>query len=115
MGQLVRNKVPDIIRTKGEIPHCRIIKNDQEFRGMLFEKLLANNREVMGAMTSEERISACASVMEVLLALLSLDAVVEEEFLQAVRARRLEFGDLSDRIFLDSVEAKISAPVFPNK
>lgn len=68
IGKLVRDKIPDIIRAKGQIPIIRTA-DPAEREAVLRAKLFEEVEELRDAVTRDDRIEELADVFEVVLAL----------------------------------------------
>jgi predicted house-cleaning noncanonical NTP pyrophosphatase (MazG superfamily) len=64
-GKLVRDKIPEIIRAKGEVPSTRVA-DSAEYRGLLLAKL---SEEVEEFLASDGDPEELADVLEVVMAL----------------------------------------------
>ena len=98
-NKLVRDRIPELIRSGGEIPHTRIL-DPEEYALRLEQKLDEEVSEFHRDHNREE----LADILEVVFALASTLDCSEEELL-ALRARKQEQrGGFQDRIFLLSKE-----------
>ncbi len=96
--KLVRDKIPEIIMSKGDTAITRILSDD-EFSECLRKKLSEEVSEFLADGTVEELVD----VYEVLLALLEHMGISLNSF-EEVRCRKaLEKGSFSQKIYLDSV------------
>ena len=102
--KLVRDKVPDIIRGDGQIPHTRMLKDFKERDNALRKKLSEESQEVVDASSVRNLITEIADVLDVVNDLLKLHHIgavtVERERL----ARRRQRGGFDSFIFLESIE-----------
>jgi predicted house-cleaning noncanonical NTP pyrophosphatase (MazG superfamily) len=112
MRKLVRDRIPEIIDNngKGEKSRWHRIDKDEEYLERLLDKLLEETHEVAGHITPEARLLECADVVEVVRALLVLQGVNRQQFMQVLRDRRRERGGFEKRVFLDSVESPTIRP-----
>ena len=69
--KLVRDKIPEIIRSNGEEPEIRILL-DEEYKQELEKKLLEEYHEVLDA-TGTNRIEELADMLEVMISLANLE------------------------------------------
>lgn len=95
-GKLVRDKIPDIIRSNGEIPICRTL-NHNEIKTHLFMKLMEEYQEVQQACfeyqqntidkdsTVKNVIEELADLLEVIVSLGALEGIEEEEIIYLSR------------------------------
>ena len=94
-NKLVRDKIPDMIRSHGEVPFTRVL-DDEEYRKCLDEKLDEEIREFREEYDLEEM----ADILEVLYALCEADGHTVEE-LHALRQKKHDArGGFEKRIFL---------------
>lgn len=96
--KLVRDKIPEIIMSKGDSVITRTL-SDKEFSESLRKKLCEEVNEFLADGTVEE----LADIYEVLLALLENMGSSFELFEELRNKKTLEKGGFSQRIFLDSV------------
>lgn len=96
--KLVRDKIPEIIISKGDSAITRIL-SDEEFSESLKSKLCEEVNEFLSDGTVEE----LADIYEVLMAILEHRGISFESFEELRNKKVLEKGGFSQRIFLDSV------------
>jgi predicted house-cleaning noncanonical NTP pyrophosphatase (MazG superfamily) len=97
--KLVRDKIPDRIKAKGERAVVRTL-SPMEFEGHILGKLVEEAKEVRSAKTQEDLISELADVLEVVDAICETRGVRFFEVVQEQRRRRKERGAFKKRIFL---------------
>ncbi|MFH1129312.1 MAG: nucleoside triphosphate pyrophosphohydrolase [Patescibacteria group bacterium] len=98
-NKLVRDKIPEIIRGKGEtlITH---IADDQEYEIKLKEKL----QEEVGEFLKDSNAEELADILEVIYALGDNIGVAKEE-LEKIRAEKAEKrGGFKEKIILDETK-----------
>lgn len=95
-GKLVRDKIPDIIRSNGEIPVCRTLDHN-EIKKFLFIKLMEEYQEVQQAYFEYQQntidkdsmvknvIEELADLLEVIVSLGALEGIEEEEIIYLSR------------------------------
>ena len=97
-NKLVRDRIPDIIKSDGGIARTRIL-NPEEYSDCLKEKLLEEVKEFL----SDDNLGELADIYEVLLAILDERGSSLEEFEQ-IRHKKFETnGGFREKIFLVSV------------
>lgn len=96
--KLVRDKIPEIIIAKGDMPITRVL-SDEEFSEYLSRKLNEEVQEFLSEGTVEELVD----IYEVLLAILEHMGVTPESFKILRNQKLLERGGFSKRIFLDFI------------
>ena len=100
-NKLVRDKIPEMICAQGEIPHTRIL-DQEEYTAHLEAKL----DEEVGEFHRDRNLEELADVLEVVYALAENMGHTRQE-LEAVYVRKHEArGGFRDRIFLMSKEGK---------
>lgn len=98
-NKLVRDKIPEIIRKKGEIPITHIASND-EYWQKLKEKLQEEVYEFMKDSNEEE----LADIMEVLYAICDFKKI-DRNKLELLRKKKAEEkGRFRDKIILDETK-----------
>ena len=98
-NKLVRDKIPEIITKQGEIPHIRILE-EEEFRICLEQKLDEEVAEFHKDKSAEE----LADILEVLYALTETLGYSKEELEELCREKREKRGGFRRKIFLISKE-----------
>jgi predicted house-cleaning noncanonical NTP pyrophosphatase (MazG superfamily) len=97
--KLVRDLIPEIIRTSGGQPVTRIL-GDAEYRDALAEKL----REEVAELEQAERrhkLEEIADIFEVLSAIAASEGHTLDEVQSAAEAKRVEKGGFAGRIWLE--------------
>ena len=98
-NKLVRDKIPEIIRSQGQIPHIRTL-NDDEFYMALEQKLDEETAEFH----KEKNLEELADILEVVYALAEDLGYSKSELLQTYDRKHEKRGGFRDRIFLISKE-----------
>ncbi len=103
--KLVRDKIPEVIKNKGEKPTTSIITNDNLYLSLLYEKLLEEVNEFI----SDKSTFEAADVMEVLATIISLNSnysidEITNEIMNKMLKKRAEKGSFTERIYLDFIE-----------
>ena len=99
-NKLVRDRVPEIIRANGAVPHGRIISGD-EYAAALKEKLSEECEEIKGAGSPDTVLDEAADILEV------IDAIARQHdltFWQVVEQKMIkqkERGSFEGRFFLE--------------
>jgi len=99
-NKLVRDKIPEIIAKNGSIPVSYKIKDDEELRKLLIEKLREEVEEYCESLNPEE----LADILEVMHTLSK--EVHNRKFVNIENMREFkknEIGGFKDRIFLERV------------
>lgn len=109
IDQLIRDKLPEIMRSKGILVYERSIERE-EFIQRLREKLLIEADEVLHAKSKEDLVEELADVMEVIRALTGAAGIemdeVEEKRLKKLHAR----GGFDARLYNPYVEVDETNP-----
>ena len=95
MGKLVRDRIPEIIEKNGEIPHIRILP-EEEYRRCLEAKLDEEVAEFHADQNTEE----LADILEVVYALASLHGCTKEELLAVYDEKHEKRGGFEKRLLL---------------
>lgn len=99
MSKLVRDRIIEIMESKGLCPKWHPAAGNIEFAEALKDKLVEEAQEVRNALPSEIA-SEIADVMEVLSALMLLYAIPTGAVSDIVRAKRSARGAFDHRIIL---------------
>ena len=98
-NKLVRDKIPGIIREQGEVPHYRILKQE-EYIHCLEQKL----DEEVGEYHRDRNAEELADILEVIFALADSIGCSWEELMEIYQRKHDARGGFRDRIFLISKE-----------
>ena len=101
-GKLVRDRIPEIIRSEGHRPVTRVL-DETSYREALLAKLLEEAREARHA-TPGGLPGELADVLEVLRALTVTAGMSWTQLLALADDKRSQRGGFGQRIFLESVE-----------
>ncbi len=98
-NKLVRDKIPEIIKSAGKIPSCRIL-SEEDYLKELDKKLIEECNEYLDDNSLEE----LADVLEVLRAITEARGYSLEE-LEVVREDKAKKrGEFKEKIFLEKVQ-----------
>jgi predicted house-cleaning noncanonical NTP pyrophosphatase (MazG superfamily) len=100
--KLVRDRIPEIILSKGETPITRIL-SDAEYKEELEKKLHEEYLEVLDA-AGDSRIEELADMLEVMEALASVENKTLEDVLSVKAKKQEKRGAFKDKIYLEGVE-----------
>ena len=103
-NKLVRDKIPEIIKNKGEKPITRIL-DDSEYKIELEKKLFEEYNEVLNS-SGEERIEELADMLEVISALAKVEGESLEKVIQVSKEKVLKRGSFNNKIYLIGVDKK---------
>ena len=101
-NKLVRDKIPEIIRSAGRRPFVRVL-NEGDYRAALLLKLTEESREAQAA-ADDELVTELADVLEVLHAIAEAHSLAWAEIVSAAASKRAERGGFRDRILLEHVD-----------
>ncbi len=104
-NKLVRDHIPDIIESNGEIPITRIL-SDAEYRAELERKLNEEYHEVLDA-SGKDRLEELADMLEIIKYLAKAEDSTLEEVLTIAEEKSLKRGAFEEKIFLEKVLEKI--------
>lgn len=102
-NKLVRDKIPEIIKNKGEIPITRIL-DDKEYKKELENKLYEEYKEVIETTTKEERIEELADVLELVKALAHIEGKTLDDIIKLAKDKCEKRGGFNEKIYLEKVE-----------
>ena len=97
-NKLVRDKIPDIIKEKGEIPIVKILEKE-EYKKELERKLYEEYKEVLDA-KSDDRIEELADMLEIIRALANLENKELDDILEIANSKKEKRGAFEKGIFL---------------
>lgn len=100
-NKLVRDNIPEIIKSNGGKPKYRYLENDEEFKKALKVKLVEEIDEFLNAKTEEEAIEELADIWSIIN---YLDAWSDNRIGIEYHRKTANNGSFKDRIFLESVE-----------
>jgi predicted house-cleaning noncanonical NTP pyrophosphatase (MazG superfamily) len=98
-NKLVRDKIPEIIKSKGGKPVTHIA-SEQEYVEKLKEKLSEEVKEYIEDSNTEE----LADILEVIYALISIHSINIDQLEDIRKEKADKRGAFSDRIILDETE-----------
>lgn len=100
-GKLVRDRIPQIIESKGETCASRRLA-DEEYEPALINKLLEESHELACAGSSQERLEEAADVYEVLAEIAAVSGFTLADVEAAADRKREERGGFQNKTWLDS-------------
>jgi predicted house-cleaning noncanonical NTP pyrophosphatase (MazG superfamily) len=100
--KLVRDNIPNIIKSKGETPITRIL-SDKEYKVELEKKLLEECNEVINS-TGSARLEEFADLLEVMMALGKIQENTLDDIINASNQKREQRGAFDKKIFLEGVQ-----------
>ncbi len=104
MGKLVRDRIPDIIRSGGQEPTVLVLDHEG-YGDALFDKLVEEAEELRGA-DPDYRLEELADVYEVLLAAIDLLDVTLEQLVETASMKQATRGGFERRLWLEDGEHK---------
>jgi predicted house-cleaning noncanonical NTP pyrophosphatase (MazG superfamily) len=107
-GKLIRDNLPDIMRSHGDEPDIRIA-SETEYRGLLRDKLIEEAREVAVA-SDADTPEEMADVLEVVMAIAATLGLTMDELERVRAAKAAERGGFSKRIVWYDDGSNRSAP-----
>lgn len=102
-NKLVRDNIPDIIRSNGERPVTRKL-SATEYKKELLKKLQEEAKEVFEAKGKLETVKELSDVQEVLAAIYKAFDIACGDVTKMARKRRKERGAFTKKIFLERTE-----------
>lgn len=103
-NKLVRDNIPDIIKSKGEIPVTKIL-DDDTYKIELEKKLYEEYQEVLEA-TGEERAEELADMIEIIKNLAKLEGKSLQDIAYIAEVKNKKRGSFEQKIFLEKVIEK---------
>ena len=103
-NKLVRDNIPNIIKSNGEIPITRILDND-EYKKELENKLYEEYQEVLEA-TGKDRLEELADMLEIISSLAKLENSTLNNVIEIANKKVLKRGSFENKIFLEKVIKK---------
>ena len=103
-NKLVRDKIPEIIKSNGEEPITMIL-TDEEYKVELEKKLYEEYQEVLNV-TGKDRIEELADILEVIRYLAKLENSTLEEVITIAEEKESKRGTFENKIFLKKVLKK---------
>ena len=103
-NKLVRDKIPEIIKSNGEEPITRVL-TDNEYKIELEKKLNEEYQEVLNS-TGMDRIEELADMLEIIKYLARLENATLEEIIAIAKEKGSKRGTFENKIFLEKVLRK---------
>ena len=100
-GKLVRDGIPDLVRSDGDEPHVRRL-NDEQFEGALYKKLVEEATEFRDS----GDIAELADLLEVVRAICKLKGWRLDDIDDVRLQKFAERGGFNDRVFLEEILPK---------
>jgi len=104
-NKLVRDRIPEIIESNGEIPEIEIL-DDTEYARMLQEKLFEESNELLNANDVNIKVEELADVLEVVHAIADVLEVTMEEIESVRLSKQEKRGAFKNKILLKSTISK---------
>ena len=102
-GKLVRDNIPDIIKTQGKTPVIRIL-SDEEYLACLKEKLV----EEVGEFQADTCLEEFCDILEVLDAIKAHMGFSDVSIQDSKNSKRLKNGGFEKRLFLEEVTTNLT-------
>ena len=102
-NKLVRDKIPEIIKSNGEIPITRTL-DDKEYKEELEKKLLEEYHEVLDSV-GRDRLEELADMLEVISSLAKLEGKDLNEVIEIAKEKLCRRGGFDNRIYLIGVDS----------
>ncbi len=103
-NKLVRDKIPEIIKSNGDEPITRVLTDD-EYKIELEKKLNEEYQEVLSA-TGKDRIEELADMLEIMKYLAKLENATLEEIIAIAKEKGAKRGTFENKIFLEKTLRK---------
>jgi len=103
-NKLVRDNIPSIIETNGEIPITRIL-SDEEYKIELERKLNEEYLEVLEA-SGKDRLEELADMIEVIKYLAKVEGATLDDIIAIAYEKSSKRGSFEGKVFLEKVLKK---------
>ena len=100
-NKLVRDNIPNIIKSKGETPVTRILSED-EYKNELEKKLYEEYKEVIEA-SGSDRIEELADMLEIINALAKIESKTLDNVILVAEQKNEKRGGFNEKIVLEKV------------
>lgn len=100
-NKLVRDKIPNIIKEKGETPIIKVL-DESNYKEELEKKLYEEYKEVLEA-SGNDRIEELADMLEVIRALAGLENKNLNDIIDIANKKSEKRGSFDEKIFLEKV------------
>lgn len=100
-NKLVRDKIPEIIKSNGEIPVIRTL-NNIEYKEELEKKLYEEYQEVLESV-EENRLEELADILEIIRALAKLENKSLNDIIDIANKKNEKRGSFEEKIYLEKV------------
>ena len=100
--KLVRDNIPEIIKSNGQIPVTRILSKE-EYKLELEKKLIEECKEVIDS-CGENRMEELADLLEVMMALGKIESKTLEDIISICDIKRQKRGAFNQMIYLENVK-----------
>lgn len=104
-NKLVRDKIPEIIESHGEIPTTRIL-DISEFKRELSKKLMEEAQEAYDAKNKDELFEELSDLYEIMLSIVKAEESSFDEIISIANEKREKRGSFEKRIFLERTRDK---------
>ncbi|WP_157349484.1 nucleoside triphosphate pyrophosphohydrolase [Bacillus sp. EE-W1] len=101
-NKLIRNKIPQIIKSNGKTPTIRIL-NEDEYIKELCKKTQEELTEYIEAKTKPDKLEELSDLLELINGLAEYEGATLEEINNIRKKKAKERGGFSDRVFLIEV------------
>lgn len=102
-NKLIRDKIPQIIKSNGKTPTTRILPED-EYIKEICKKTEEELTEYLEATTKEHKLEELSDLLELLKALAEYEGTTLEEIDKIRKKKAEERGGFQNRIFLKDVK-----------
>ncbi len=104
-NKLVRDNIPNIIDSNGEVAVTRVL-NNEEYRLELYKKLQEETYEVINSKDKNEVLEELADVLEVIKSIAILENKNLDDIIEISNQKSLKRGGFNKRIFLEKTYDK---------
>lgn len=103
-AKLVRDKIPEIIKKEGNKCNVFVLKDDEDYKKAIKNKILEESEELFSANNKETKMEELADLYEILDAFCNAEDIDKEEVKKIKKKKTEERGAFKKRIFLVTYE-----------
>lgn len=101
-NKLVRDKIPEIIKSNNDGEAITRVLNDEEYKKALEDKLYEEYQEVLSS-SKEDRLEELADMLEVIIHLAALEESNLERIIEIEEEKKRKRGGFEKRLYLEKV------------
>lgn len=98
--KLIRDKIPELVKSQGKTTATRVLTNDSEYLSYLLAKLIEEATELVHAETTHNQEEELADVYEVLAAILAHLKLTQDDIATVQNDKRQKRGGFKKRLLM---------------